>query len=256
MKDHFKRLRFALRLTVPLLFLLLGNRSWGAAPPIQTVFIILMENHNWDTIKSPANCPYINNTLLPMASRCEQYYNPANIHPSEPNYLWLVAGTNFGILNDNTPSANHLSSTATLFNQLDQAGIPWKTYQENITGLSCPDVNSTPYAVRHNPFVYFDSVRNNLNYCLNHVRPYTELATDLQNNTVARYNFITPNVTNDMHDGSCTGCNTRAQGDHWLSIEIPKLLASQAYLNNGAIFITWDEGSTSGSTGSKDGPSE
>src|SRR5206468_2554142 len=38
------------------------------------------------------------------------------------------------------------------------------------------------------------------------------------------------------------------QGDHWLSLEIPKILTSQAYSNNGAIFITWDE-ATSG-----DGP--
>ena len=28
--------------------------------------------------------------------------NP-HIHPSEPNYIWSEAGTNFGVLNDNTP---------------------------------------------------------------------------------------------------------------------------------------------------------
>src|SRR5258708_7124010 len=216
--------------------------------PIKTVFIILMENHNWSTILASPNCPYINNTLLPMASYCSQYYNPPGIHPSEPNYLWLVAGTNFGILNDDSPAANHQSSTATLFKQLDQAGISWKTYQENITGLNCPDTDSYPYAFRHNPFVFFDSVRNNLPYCTNHVRPYPDMARDLQSNTVARYNFITPNVTNDMHDLIPGGTSTRIQGDHWLSLEIPKILTSQAYSNNGAIFITWDEG-TSG-----DGP--
>ena len=40
------------------------------------------------------------------------------------------------------------------------------------------------YAVKHNPFVYFDDVTNTLSttsaYCIAHVRPYTELATDLQ----------------------------------------------------------------------------
>src|SRR2546421_4032944 len=35
-------------------------------------------------------------------------------------------------------------------------------------------------------------------YCIAHVRPFTELATDLANNTVASYNFITPNLTDDM----------------------------------------------------------
>ncbi len=75
--------------------------------PNSNVFVILMENHNWSNIKGSASAPYINNSLLPLASYCEQFFNPTGIHPSEPNYLWLEAGTNFGILNDNPPSTNH-----------------------------------------------------------------------------------------------------------------------------------------------------
>jgi hypothetical protein len=93
-------------------------------------------------------------------------------------------------------------------------------------------------------------VRTNLNYCTNHVRPYSELGRDLTNNTVARYNFITPNVTNDMHDLAPGSPSTRKQGDDWLAREVPKLLNSQAYTNGGVLFITWDEGN--GSTA--DGP--
>ncbi len=78
---------------------------------IKTVWIILMENHNWSQIKGSSSAPYINNTLLPMASHAEQYFNPPNNHPSLPNYLWLEAGTNFGITNDNPPSTNHQSTT-------------------------------------------------------------------------------------------------------------------------------------------------
>lgn len=216
---------------------------------IKTVFIIMMENHDWSTILGSSFCPYINNTLLPKASYCSQYKNPPGNHPSEPNYLWLVAGTAFGIQNDNPPSVNHLSSTNNLFTQLDRAGISWKTYQEDISGTNIPNVNNGEYAVRHNPFVFFDSVRTNLSYCTAHVRPYTELAADLANNTVPRFNFITPNVTNDMHDLTPGSPSTRLQGDNWLAREVPKILASQAYLNGGALFITWDEG-----TGSSDGP--
>src|SRR5947209_13104847 len=75
--------------------------------PSSTVFVIVMENHNWSSIKAIPDGPYINNTLLPMVSSCEQYYNPPGAHPSEPNYLWLEAGTTFGILNDNPPLSNH-----------------------------------------------------------------------------------------------------------------------------------------------------
>jgi hypothetical protein len=65
----------------------------ASLPPIQTVFIILMENHNWSSIKGSPDAPYIN-SLLPQASYCEQYYTPPGNHPSLPNYLWLEAGTN------------------------------------------------------------------------------------------------------------------------------------------------------------------
>ena len=129
------------------------------------------------------------------------------------------------------------------------AGISWKTYQEDISGSNIPDVNNGPYAVRHNPFVFFDSVWTNLNYCTNHVRPYAELARDLTNNTAARFNFITPNVTNDMHDTTPGSPSTRLQGDNWLAREVPKILASSAYTNGGVLFITFDEGSGDG-----DGP--
>src|ERR1041385_9502403 len=70
---------------------------------VQTVFVIVMENQNWARILGDTNCPFINNTLLPRASRAEAYFTPTNVHPSEPNYLWLEAGNNFGILDDGLP---------------------------------------------------------------------------------------------------------------------------------------------------------
>src|SRR5882724_11226913 len=102
------RAHLVLRLICSSLFLLFAGTVRADGPlPVKTVFIILMENHNWSTILASPNCPYINSTLLPMASYCSQYYNPPGIHPSEPNYLWLEAGTNFSIFNDNLPATNH-----------------------------------------------------------------------------------------------------------------------------------------------------
>src|SRR5207248_10924866 len=79
------------------------------APAGKTVFLIMMENHNWSDIKGSPSAPYINTTLLPMATHAEHAYNRPGIHPSEPNYLWLEAGTNFGITNDADPAVNHQS---------------------------------------------------------------------------------------------------------------------------------------------------
>lgn len=212
----------------------------------RNVFLILMENHNWSDIKNSPSAPYINTTILPMASYAEQYYNPPGNHPSEPNYLWLEAGTNFGISDDADPSVNHQSTTQHLVTLLNNAGLSWKSYQEDISGTDCPLTGSGLYAPKHNPMVFFDDVTNTNDptsaNCIAHVRPFPELATDLQNNTVARYNFITPNLCNDMHD-SCAPVNDPVkQGDTWLSQNLPTILNSQAYKNGGIVFITWDEG--------------
>jgi phospholipase C len=202
------------------------------------VFVILMENHTWTNIKGNADAPYINNTVLPMASYCDQYYTPAGLHPSEPNYLWLEAGTNFGITNDNPPSSNHQSSPAHFVTQLKNAVISWKAYQEDIDGVSCPTTDSPPlsglhYAVRHDPFVFFDDVVNSVTpSCVSVIRPFSELATDLASNNVAQYNFITPNTCDDMHDSCAPTSNPVKQGDDWLAANLPVILSSNAYQNN------------------------
>lgn len=211
-----------------------------------TVFIILMENSNWSGIKNNANAPYIN-SLLPIASRAEQYYNPPGNHPSLPNYLWLEAGTGFGITNDNPPSSNHQSTTNHFATYLHNTGVSWKAYQEGISGTTCPTTNTGLYAVKHNPFAYFDDIVNN--YCISAMRPFTELANDLINNTVSHYNFITPNLCDDMHDSCAPTNNPVKQGDTWLSQNLPAILQSAAYQNNGLVIVTWDEGA-----GTSDGP--
>jgi hypothetical protein len=225
----------------------------GTLPPVQTVFVILLENHNWSAYKGSTDAPFLNGTLLPKASYCEQYYNPPGLHPSEPNYLWLEAGTNFGILNDNNPASNHQNNTNHLAAQLRRAGVSWKSYQEDITGLVVPLTAINGYAPKHNPFVFFDDLTgtNNANdaYGIAHNRPFTELAGDLANNTVARYNFITPNLCDDGHDSCSPQNNPVRQIDDWLAAQVPKILNSAAYSNNGALFITWDEGG-----GGSDGP--
>src|ERR1700747_2870360 len=185
---------------------------------VKTVWVILMENHNWTgnnsgasfgapDIKGSPLAPYINGPLLATSAHAEQYYNPPGNHPSEPNYLWLEAGTNFGIRDDNSPANNHQATTLHLVSLLNAAGVSWKAYQENISSTVCPVTDfGLLYATPHDPFVFFDDVTGSNTprdpYCMAHVRPYSELARDLSNNTVARYNFITPNLCNDMHS-SC-----------------------------------------------------
>ena len=93
-----------------------GDASTGdaGAGVLKTVFVVMMENHDWSSIKGNASAPYINGTLLPMGSHAEAYMNPPSMHPSEPNYIWLEAGSNLGVRDDASPQQNHQSTTSHL----------------------------------------------------------------------------------------------------------------------------------------------
>lgn len=210
---------------------------------IHSVFIVMMENHNWTgdgslNIKNNSHAPYINDTLVPQGAHPSNYNNPPHIHPSLPNYLWLEAGTNFGILNDNhTGSQNTQTTTEHLVTLLKNAGISWRSYDAWSTGKACP------IGQEHTPFVFFDDVTDHLDihsqYCIDHVRPISELDGDLADGTTARYSFIVPNLCQAMH--SYCGQNQIKAGDDWLSGVVPKILDSSAYKKGGVLFIVFDE---------------
>lgn len=206
---------------------------------VQTVFIIVMNNQSWSQIKDSTNLPYLN-SLLPQASYCEQYFAPNNAHPSDRNFIWLEAGDDFGIYNGNGPVFNRIVSTNHLSTQLSQAGVAWRGYMEDMAYGSVGVTNGGAYLGRHNPFAFFDDVTTNYNYCTNHVRPYAEFAGDLAANRIGRYNFISPNAYHDMDILAPGSTSLTKQGDDWLALELPQILNSTAYSNNGAVFILWD----------------
>jgi len=239
---------------------------------IKHVFVIAMENHNWtqpaqvpgdiQQIYQNPNNPFINSlvngtavawingkavNISKHAAYAMSYHNVLatqsgnnpHIHPSEPNYIWAEAGTNFGIANDADPyPSNAQNTTQHLTGLLQRAGKTWKSYQEDIdlatvngkfTNVPAPksewtvpltslsgtfDANSLlnayndslqyNYAAKHNPMVFFaDTNGGNNTTASNPLRlnyaPLQQLQSDLDNNDVANYVWITPNQYNDQH---------------------------------------------------------
>lgn len=230
------------------------------ASAIQHVFVIAMENHGTSSIYgNTAHAPYINNTLLPTYGRATNFIDKLPSLPSEPHYVWMEAGTNafsdHTFTTDNNPSSsNSTASTAHLSTQITAAGATWLSYQEglNSTTGACPIAGSGNYAPKHDPFIFFRDVsgatpsKTNA-FCAAHHKALTALATDLTNNTVAAYNFITPNLCHDMHSNSCSGSSDPIlQGDTWLSQNVPAII-SYVNAHQGVLLIVWDE--PEGSTG-------
>jgi phosphatidylinositol-3-phosphatase len=212
------------------------TQDWGG-----TVFTIVMENHSASQIFGNGDAAFINQ--LAGQNAVARGYHDSYVHPSEPNYIYMVAGENFGILDDNDPGPhNHIDSTSHLADQIEKAGLSWKSYQESM-GAPCGLSSHGEYAVKHNPFLYFDDINGwdgrqvNLNArCQAHVVDYSQLEVDLAAGQLPKYVFITPNQDNDMHNGSIE------KGDRWLAREVPKILSSDAFNNGGVLFLVWDEG--------------
>jgi phospholipase C len=208
-----------------------------------TVFTIVMENHSRGDILGNPSAPFING--LAAQGAVAAGYHDSYVHPSEPNYIWMIAGENFGILNDDDPGpGNTIASQSHLADQIEGSGLTWRTYQESM-GAACGLTSHGGYAVKHNPFAYFSDINGWDGQafhpgarCNDHVVDFSRLAGDLAAGDVPDYVFITPNMTNDMHDGSI------ATGDAWLASVVPGILASSRYQNGGALFLLWDEGSS------------
>ena len=263
----------------------IGSAS-ASSQEIKKVFVIAMENHNWtqpanqftggiQQIYQNPNAPFINSlvngtaqaivgshteNISDQVAYAAAYHNvlatpqgsAVHIHPSEPNYLWAEAGTNFGIANDADPFPNNNQNTSQhLSTLLTQAGRTWKSYQED-TDLQKnasnqliniplpPDQWTVPlvsisgvfgngtlndynlhnqynYAAKHNPMVFFTDTNggNNTtpsNPLSSHYAPLQQLTADLANDTVADYTWITPNQYNDMHT-ALTGGYAGLTGD-------------------------------------------
>jgi hypothetical protein len=228
-----------------LLFAVLVFPYWtcAQASAVKTIFLIVMSNQSWATLKGSPSAPYVN-SLLPMAAFPSAYFALSGAHPMGADYFWLEAGSDLGINFSAPPTISHQSTSKHLVSLLENAGISWKAYQEGIDGNECPLMDTPTYTTKSNPFVFFDDVTNNLSSqsprCVQHVRPYSDFASDLNSNNVARYNFIRPGLCNSMFQ-CALGVDPIGQGDKWLSQEVPKILASAAYKGGGALFITWDK---------------
>lgn len=236
-----------------------AQREALATSSIQHVFVIAMENRDTSEIYGSANAPYINGTLMKQYAKSSNWQDELPNLVSEPHYLWMEAGTNAfsdtTFTTDNDPSSSNSTGSAQhLVAQIKNAanGVSWLTYQEDINSTTgaCPIASSINYAAKHNPFVFFRDIsgsppsKSNA-YCASHTKALTALASDLANDRVASYNFITPNLCHDMHGAFlCSNWNFVQAGDDWLKANLPSLIA-YANSHQGVIFVTWDEGNTS-----------
>lgn len=265
-------------------------------PPVRHVFIVVLENESESVsfgAGSPA--PYLASTLPSMGAFVPNYYGighssldnyiamiggqPPNPSTQADCPTWENMST------DTTASYGAVEGTGCLYpadaptiaSQLSGAGLNWGAYMDEM-GLdpsreasTCPapvvgQADNTEsaettapydeYAERHDPFMYYHSITDNLASCQQHVVNLSKLPAALQSvSTTPNYVFITPDLCNDGHN-SGAGCpdpvndtgGGLGQVNTFLKTWVPQILNSPAYKQNGLLLITFDEGESGSSS--------
>jgi len=185
--------------------------------------VIMMENKNYVTVIGQGSQPYTNELANDYGLATQSY---AFGHPSLPNYLDLVSGSNQEVTDDNTPAIHSFPGVTTLADQLAAAGVSEKAYAENLP--ADPRQNAGEYAVRHFPWEYFPTTKMP-------IADASGLLADLNAPDPPDFVWYTPNVIDDEHDGSVQ------EGDAFLARLIPEVQSSAWYKAGGQIIIEWDE---------------
>jgi hypothetical protein len=200
-------------------------------PDFAHIVTVVLGNKEFGTVIGNPDMQYFNelaeaNTLL------SQHY--AVTHPSLPNYLAMIGGDTFGLDFNCTKC---LFDAPTLPDLIEVSGRTWKTYQEDMPSACFEGSEYGLYAMKHNPFLYFEAIRLDEQRCTRSVVPFAQLYADIAANELPAYAFITPNQCHDAHD-----CGLPV-ADEWLEalmlVLLPALDATgKPYL----VVLTWDEG--------------
>jgi phosphatidylinositol-3-phosphatase len=197
-------------------------------PTFSHVVLLVEENHSYSEVIGNSSMPYLN-SLASKYGLATEYF--ADGHPSIPNYFVLTTGLP-ETLDDNFSGT---ISDDNVVRELVKAGKTWKSYTESLPSPGYLGANSGFYLRRHNPFTYLSDVQNDATQAANIV-PFTQFATDLANDALPQYSFVTPNTMDDAHNG------TLAEADAWLQTNIAPLLTNSAFQTSGLLIITFDEG--------------
>jgi hypothetical protein len=239
------------------------SRAATTVPPLQHVFVVVLENQDYNTVMAPASpATYIkqlaaDNTLL------SQYYGVG--HVSLTNYIGMTDGE--------LPDADTrvdcipkycVRDERNIADQLEEKGKSWMAYMGSMLVpcqhpplVGAPDPYQSPYATRHNPFVYYKNIVDNQARCEAHDVPYDQASfeTMLRDDVaVPNYALVVPDNCDNSHDPVCfeppglPESGGLRKADEWARSHLPKIIE---YVNSHAgsvLIVTFDEATTTDHT--------
>jgi hypothetical protein len=250
-----------------------GGSTQPKAYKVKHVFVIVLSTTSYGAAfghRSVAR--YLNRMLVPKGTLLSQYRSLGASELSD--YIALVSGqapnadTTAGCPNYNDfPSGTaphgtgevagdgcvYPNTVLTIGDQVTASGKVWRSYLDGMGNSTCvhpssgaPDNAVLPgagpgYDTRHNPFIYFHSLLD-LGDCSADDGGLTQLPGDLGSaSKTATYSFIAPGLCDDSDQTACPDGQPGglAGEDAFLKQWVPKILASNAYRQDGALMIVF-----------------
>jgi hypothetical protein len=211
---------------------------------VDNVVFIIEENKSYNTVTNvqKASIPYFNQlrTTGVYATGKSTNFASATAYsatgaPSAPNYLSLTSGR----LLQNGSDGWNAYAYQNIVDLLVTGGVSYGMYMENLPANWIAHQDSGLYAQRHNPFGYYTDITGNSTRTP-HIKDYSTFVPGAE-----RFQWITPNLTDDGHTSSPNGQPLQlVNTDAFLKTQVPIILNSAAFApgKKAVLIITWDEG--------------
>lgn len=215
------------------LCLVLGTSAVHAVerdPHFKKVIYIVFENEDQRDVISNAY-------YKSLATQGVYFTNfTASIHPSQGNYIAMVAGDNYGINYDSNVDLNvpHLGDL------LEAKNMSWQAYAQGYPGNCFTGKSKGKYARKHVPFLSFTNVSKNPTRCAK-VTDDSKFFSDWKAGALPDFAMYIPDLNNDGHD---TSIDFSA---NWLKKSFDAAFKDPNLMKDTLVVLTYDENSgTSG----------
>ena len=211
---------------IPFLF---SAECLAGTPSVNHVVQVVFENGN---VQDARKAPFFQK----LANEGVEFTRSFGVaHPSQPNYIAMIAGSTLGVVLDNQVNldARHLGDL------LEEKGLSWKVYAEDYPGNCFLGMTKRKYARKHVPFLSFKNVQSSASRC-DRIQNSDSFFQDVKNHTLPSFSLWVPNLDHDGHD-----TNVRF-ASQWFSDQFGGLLQDQSLMKDTLFVITFDDPAVDG----------
>lgn len=198
----------------------------ASSPRFTRVIYIVLENEDSQDVMK-------NNEFKNWSLQGANFTNFfAETHPSQPNYIAMIAGDTLGVKSNDNVNLNekHLGDL------LEEKGMDWRVYAEDYPDRCFLGATSGSYARKHVPFLSFKNVQKDSKRCAR-VTNFKSLLNDWKKNNLAAFNMVIPNNKNNGHDTNI------AYSAQWLKKTFNLIFKNPQMMKDTLVVLTYDEGS-------------